>query len=102
MKRLKDRGHIVDLQILDNEASTDYRRIIKEEWHVKLQLVLPDVHRRNTTELAIQTSNAHFLSVLAGVDPTLPKYMWDLLLNQTEPTLILLLQATLDPSISAC
>ena len=31
MKRLKDRNMLVDLQILYNEASTEYKRIIKYE-----------------------------------------------------------------------
>ena len=41
-----------------------------------------------------------FLSVLAGVDPTFPKFMWYNLLVQTELTINLLLQATLNPSMS--
>ena len=44
MKRLKSSGHSTDLQILDNEASGDYRRVIDEEWHVKFQLVPLDVY----------------------------------------------------------
>ena len=34
MKRLKDRKMLVDLQILDNKASTEYKCIIKAEWGV--------------------------------------------------------------------
>ena len=29
----------------------------------------PNVHRRNIVEIAIRTFKAHFISVLAGVDP---------------------------------
>ena len=32
MQRLKDRNILVDLQILDNETSTEYKRIVKSEW----------------------------------------------------------------------
>ena len=42
-----------------------------------------------------------FLSVLAGVDHDFTKFMWDNLLVQTELTLNLLLQSTLNPRISA-
>ena len=101
MKRLKARGHSVDLKILDNKDSADYRRVIEEEWCVKFQLVPLDVHCRNAAERFIQMFEARFLSILAGINPTFSKYLWDLLLNQTEITLKLLHQATLDPSISA-
>ena len=74
-------------------------RVIEEEWLIKFQLVLLDVHRRNAAERAIQTSKAHFLSVLAGIVPTFLTYLWGLLLNKTELTLNLLCQATLYPSI---
>ena len=42
-----------------------------------------------------------FLSVLAGVDPDFTKFMWDILLAQTELTLKILYQDTLNPRISA-
>ena len=44
---------------------------------------------------------AHFLSILAGVAPYFPRNLWNLLLPQTELTLNLLRQATLDPTQSA-
>ena len=56
---------------------------------------------KNIAERAIHTFKAHLLSVLAGVDPQFPKFMWDNLLVQTELTLNLLRQATLNPRISA-
>ena len=34
MKRLKDRSMLVDLQLLDKEASTEYKLDIKAEWGV--------------------------------------------------------------------
>ena len=37
--------------------------------------------------------------MLAGVDPDFPKFMWYKLLDQTELTVNLLRQATLNPSI---
>ena len=32
MKRLADQGHQVDVQILDNEVSADFKRTIVEDW----------------------------------------------------------------------
>ena len=101
MRRLCDRGYQVDVQILENEVSTYFKRTIVEDWDATYQLVPPNVHQRNTAEIAIRTLKAHFLSVLAGVDPTSPKFMWNNLLVQTELTINLLRQATLNPSMSA-
>ena len=101
MKCLKSRGHSVDLQILNNESSDDYRLVIEEEWQVNFQLFPPDVHCRNAAKRAIQTFKARFIYVLAGVEPTFPKFLWDILLDQTKLTLNLIHQATLYPSISA-
>ena len=42
-----------------------------------------------------------FLSVLAGVDTTFPKFIWDNILVQREITLNLLCQDTPNPSMSA-
>ena len=82
MKKLTDRGHHVDIQILDNEVSADFKKTIQQVWGAKYQLVPPNVHRRNITERAIIAFKAHFISILAGVDPDFPKYMWDNLLIQ--------------------
>ena len=100
MQRLYDIGHNVDVQILDNEVSTYFKRTIVEDWCETYQLVPPNVHRINVAERAIRTFKAHFLTVLAGVDPNFPKFMWDNLLIQTELTINLLRQATLNPSMS--
>jgi hypothetical protein len=90
MTHLAARGLSVDLQILDNKAIAAYKHAITFTWQAKFQLVPPDMHRRNRAEQAIRTFKAHFLSILAGVDPTFPPYLWDLLLPQAELTLNLL------------
>ena len=83
----------------------NYRCIIQEKimkyWGAKYQLVPPNVHRQNIAERAIRIFKAHFLEILAGVDPDFPKYMWDNLLVQTESTMKLLRQATLNPRMPA-
>ena len=101
MKRLRTLGHRVDLQILDNEASAEYKRLITEERGAKFQLVPPNIHRRNAAERAIRTFKAHFLSILAGVAPDYPRNLWDLLIPQTELTLNLLRQSMFNPAQSA-
>jgi hypothetical protein len=100
MTRLVARGLLVDLQILDNEASAAYTHAITVTWQAKFQLVPPDMYHRNWAEQAIRTSKDHFLSILAGVDASFPPYLWDLLLPQAELTLNLLRQSALNPWIS--
>ena len=101
MKRLSNRVHKVDVQILDNEVGAEYKRVIVDDWGANYQLVTPNVHWQNKSEKAICTFKGHFLSVLAGVVPDFPKFMWDNFLGQTDLTLNLILQATLNPHISA-
>ena len=91
----------MDLQVLDNEASKEYRQVITQARKANFQLVPPDVHRHNAAERAIRTFKAHFLAILAGVDRAFPRSLWYTLLNQTELTLNLISQATLAPDISA-
>ena len=102
MQRLSDNKLIVDLQILDNEASAEYKRAIQKKWNANYQLVPPNTHGSNAAECAIRTFKAHFLSILAGVAPDFPRHLLDLLLPQTELTLNLLRQATLYPTRSTC
>eukprot|EP00804_Cyclotella_cryptica_P026938 CCRYP_014755-RA/>CCRYP_014755-RA protein AED:0.22 eAED:0.22 QI:0/0/0/1/1/1/3/0/664 len=97
----RDRDHPIEHQILDNEASENYRQAITQDWKATYQLVPPNVHRANAAERAIRTFKAHFLSVLTGIDPAFPNYLWDKLLPQTKLTLNLLRQSTLAPAISA-
>ena len=75
MRRLNNRGLTIDLQILDNEASQNYKNIIKDKWGVYFQLVTPGIHRRNASSQAIHTSKAHFLDFLSGVAPDFPQFL---------------------------
>ena len=94
---LKSLGHKVDLQILDNEVISEYKRVITEEWGPWYQLVPPYMHHRNSDELAILTVKAHFLATLASPCAQFPKCLWDQFLEQTDLTLNLMRQATDDP-----
>jgi hypothetical protein len=64
-------------------------------------MVPPDTHCRNLAELAIQTFKSHFIAILAGLDPSFPITLWDILLLQAILTLNFLRQAKVDPSVSA-
>ena len=91
----------MDIQILDNEVSKEFKKTIMKDWGATYQLVPPNAHRRNIAERSIITFKAHFLAILAVVDPDFPKYMWDNLLVQTELTINPLRQATPNPRMSA-
>jgi hypothetical protein len=67
MTRLAARGLLVDLQILNNEASTAYKEAIAFKWNATFQLVPPDVHCQNWAERTICTFKdpLQFLPALA-------------------------------------
>jgi hypothetical protein len=100
MTHLAARGLLVDFQILNNEASTAYKKAITFKWNANFQLVSPDMHCLNRAERAICTFKDHFLAILAGVNSAIPPYLWDLLLPQADLTLNFPCQATLNPRIS--
>ena len=52
----------MDIQILDNEVNTEFKKKIMKDWGATYQLVPPNVHRRNIAERAIRTFKAHFLA----------------------------------------
>jgi hypothetical protein len=93
-------GLSVDLQILDDKASSAYTEAITFKWNTTFQLIPPDMHYHNWAECTICTFKDHFLAIVAGVNVAFPPYLWDLLLPQAELTFNLLQQATLNPWIS--
>ena len=50
IQRLADMGHHVEVQILDNEVSAEFKKTIVKDWGASYQLVPPNVHRRNVAE----------------------------------------------------
>ena len=69
IQKQEDRGHHADVQILDNEVSTEFKKTMMKYWGATYQLVPPNAHRRNIAERAIRKFKAHFIEILAGVDP---------------------------------
>ncbi len=53
MTRLAAQGLSVDLQILDNKASSAYKEAITFKWNTTCQLVPPDMHHRNWAQRAM-------------------------------------------------
>jgi hypothetical protein len=100
MARLAACGLLVDLNIRDNEASADFKRVITKSWKTKFQLVPLDMHQRNKAKRMIRHFKNHFLFILAGVNATFPPYLWDLLLPQAKLTVNLLRQNKINPKIS--
>ena len=100
MTRLRKNGMNVNLKILDNEASSKFKHLITEYLGIKHQMVPPDIHRRNAEEREIHTFKAQFLSILVGIAPDFPKFLWDHILPQTEMALFFLRQSNLEPTKS--
>jgi hypothetical protein len=47
MTHLTAPGLSMDLNIRDNKASADFKRVITKTWRARFQFVPPDMHRRN-------------------------------------------------------
>ena len=101
MGRLHRAGVQPRKHVLDNEVSESMKTLIRDKYHMQVELVPPGCHRRNAAEVAIRNFKAHFLSILAGVADDFPLYLWDRLLPQAEITINLLRQSNATPTISA-
>ena len=73
MQRLCKNKLAVDLQILYNKASAEYKLVTNKKWNAKYQLVHPNTQLSNAIESVIRTFKAHFISILAGVAPKFSK-----------------------------
>jgi hypothetical protein len=87
-------------QILDNQASAQYKAAIKAS-SMTYELVPPKEHQRNMAEKVIQTFKDHFVGVLSGCAPSMPIHLWCQLLPQVERQLLLLQQSCAHPNILA-
>ena len=75
MTRLAACGLSVDVQILDNKASSTYKEAITFKWNATFQLVPPDMHHCNLAERAIHTFKDHSLAILAGINGAFLPYL---------------------------
>ena len=99
--RLYRAGIVPTKHVLDNEVLESMKEMIRDQYHMTMELVPPGCHRRNAAEVAIRNFKAHFLSVLAGAANDFPMQLWNRLLPQTEITLNLLRQSNTTPTVSA-
>ena len=99
LQRLKRAGVVPTRHVLDNEVSAVMKELIRDT--CKLELVPPYCHRRNVAEVQIKNFKSHFISILAGADPSFPLSLWDKLLPQAELTFNLLRQSNMAPKVSA-
>ena len=74
IKRMKQQGITPAHQVLDNEISQTYKDDIRDSG-MSYQLVMPDDHRSNIAERAIQTWKNHFVGVLSGAAATFPLHL---------------------------
>ena len=96
---LEARGHKPQLNVTDNKCSTvvyNYMTTQNVDW----QLMEPNNHQVNDVEHVIRTFTHHFLARLATINSIFPIQLWYHLLLQTELTLNLIRQSTLDPDMS--
>ncbi len=89
LARMQRCGLIPKHQILDNQASTEYKAAI-ETSGIPYELVPLKEHQHNMAEKAIQTFKDHFVGVLSGCALSMPIHLWCQLLPQVERQLLLL------------
>ena len=77
------------------------KTIIRDEYKIKMELVMPGYHRLDAAEAAIQNFKARLLSVLAVTAEGFSPYLWDRLLPQSEVTFNILRHSNAEPSVSA-
>ena len=94
LARMRRCGIIPKHQILNNQASAEYKAAIKASG-MTYGLVLPDNHSRNMAKRAIQTFKDHFVGVLSGCTLSMPIHLWCQLLPQVEHQLLLLCSLTI-------
>ncbi len=72
---MRKAGIVPKHQILDNQKLAAYEEAICASG-MTFKLVLPNDHRRNMAEKAIQTFKDHFVGILSGWAPTFPLHLW--------------------------
>ncbi len=97
--QLKSAGITPKHHIMDNECLEEFKVTIKKN-NMAYQLVPLHTHQRNLAEKAIQTFQAHFISILCGTDTNFPLHLWDWLQPQAEHTLNMLRRSTVTPTVS--
>ena len=61
LTRLHRSGIVHKKHVLDNKVSASMKAMIRDEFHIKIEFVLPGRHRQHATEVSIINFKAHFL-----------------------------------------
>ena len=93
-------GIIPKRQVLHNEVLAA-SKAANPASGMTYELVLPNDHRRNLAEKAIQTWKDHFIGVLSGTYDSLPLPLWCQIIPQAERQLLFMRQSYANPMISA-
>ena len=64
VNQLHRAGIVPKKHVLDNKVSKSTNAMIRDKYHITMELMPPGCHRRNTAEVTIQNFKAHFLGVL--------------------------------------
>jgi hypothetical protein len=97
-KMLESKGHVIRLNVMDNQASQTIKKFLTKK-QCKSMLVEPHNHRVNAAERAIQTFKDHFVSALAATNSDFPLQLWDRLAPQVKNTLNMLRPSRIKPNI---
>jgi hypothetical protein len=95
---LESMGHLIRLNIIDNQASQTIKKILTKN-QCELMLVEPHNHHVNAAERAIQTFKDHFISTLTTTDSMFPLQLWDRFAPQVENTLNMLRLPQINPNV---
>ena len=79
-------GIVPKKHVLDNEVSESMKAMLRDEYHMQMELVPPGCHKYNAVEVAMPNFKAHFFRIIVGVTDNSPIQLWDQLLLQTEMT----------------
>jgi hypothetical protein len=92
-QKMVDRMKLLALKLkhhhLENKCSAAFNTCIAKNGMIH-KLVLPNCHRRNTAEQAIQMFKNHFVFILSGVDNRFPLSLWCHLVQPVDLTVNLL------------
>ena len=100
IKYLQTCGFHPRVHWLENEASSAMKTYDQTN-HIKYQLVLPHMHRRNTAERAIRTWKNHSIAGLCSTYSQFPMHLWCHLLPQATIALNMLRASRQHPQLSA-
>jgi hypothetical protein len=67
-----NKGSKLQVQWMDNEASTAIKQLLQDKFGMSFQLTPPHMHRINAAERAIRTFKNHFIAGLCSTDPNFP------------------------------